>query len=746
MSFHFASTEYASCFRDLPQPDPDALRQQALSYLDSMDRDLWYKQPVCISRFVCVVNHIIWVHVHCFSSTDSILTPVSLTQQIVSLLKGQPLHGPNEIDTVDGIGQVNGRQNLAGPTELAALVDHITNYKQSNTDYRTAVRQVEEKLFTEYAGFLIGNQCIDFQKQDGVTEIEESIMANTVERRLNDLLWRDVQAGHVTLHSAPIFVGAVSNFTNFLDLSRKTLRSLELGIPVVVLGRTRVAQHSFRWTELLLRLLVEKGVDPGMLTFASCDIDGLRTLTQQTAQTAGNLYITCSRALAAEIKQSYPNVIASTGGPNTLVSTEWTEGVSSAVATSAAIECAGQCTALRHCVVPSDTEDGTLARTFDNLSAIETAESAMQNGIFTGVFSGHTATPTPEDVPKHQAVDAFWQARKEELPGAGIDEYWRKVVVDFTKMDLVDRTKPRSPVKMEKLMQVARWLNTNQPISLAVNGPRSESLKVGIKLWEETGLVVNTIGSTDETTMPPALTCQARPQEGEVFGEFPPRPTMELYSKFPVIVPSSNPSYDACYSPSHLQAKGTAPLADSLPKSTRTLLEAIQEDAVRGYCILLIKYLQNVCRMNPKQGSGKDRTSLFGLQRPPLSTRAIVRVDAGHDDWDKIAPMVLLYFVTNARDQLDLSVDSSCTNVQAIVSGMLPNVVVESESELEKRASQCREGIFATFQPLQLGSFPMVGNFVSLYLPMGHIKSTKPDDEEFVLNARLSQKWLNTLF
>ena len=429
---------------------------------------------------------------------------------MVSLLKGEKLSGNKHVDTFNALGDVNGSQVMALPQHRELLKEHIRTYSSASKDLREAIREVETKLFTEYAGLLIGNQTIDFMKQDGITEVEEAIMANTVERRLNDLVLKEEAEGAIVINRKPIYVSCVSNFTNFLDLSRKTIRSLEVGIPCVILGRSNTTQHSYRWAELLDRLCREQGVDSGMITFLSCDLDGIKEITQSCSEYTGNLYTTCSRQLAADIKSSYPKTVASTGGPNTLVATELTDAVRDAVQMSASIECSGQCTALRHCVVPPSVDSSAIEKFFDGVQEVSSASDALEKAIFDGVFKKHRGTnckePDDKSYSSHNGVDAFFRI-SDELPKANINEYWRKVVVDFSKMDVRDDA---------QLSRLAAWLNKNQPISLAVNAPRKEALLIMMKLFDKTGMVVNTVGSTDQSDMPPALTCQARPQEGEV--------------------------------------------------------------------------------------------------------------------------------------------------------------------------------------------------------------------------------------
>jgi hypothetical protein len=108
-----------------------------------------------------------------------------------------------------------------------------------------------------------------------------------------------------------------------------------------------------------------------------------------------------------------------------------------------------------------------------------------------------------------QVADAPVALRVNQQLPSEIEEMWRQLYLDVTCLS-------REHLEgQEGIEQVASWLNIHQPISLSVNG----SLELGRKIWERSGVVVFTSGSLQN----PALSCQARPQDGECFGELPPR-------------------------------------------------------------------------------------------------------------------------------------------------------------------------------------------------------------------------------
>jgi hypothetical protein len=276
-------------------------------------------------------------------------------------------------------------------------------------------------------------------------------------------------------------------------------------------------------------------------------------------------------------------------------------------------------------------------------------------------------------------------------------------------------------------------------------------MKVGRELFEHTGLVVYTLGSTDENNMPPALTCQARPQDGECFGEFPPRNSMDKYSLFPVVVPSSNPSYGATYTDEFL-------LNQTMDKSswsakTQAFITAISDPLVRGYTTTLIRYLQAVDVENPRNGRTADtRTAIYGLQRPPLHQSAHVYVPA-HASWDAVAPLFMLYYVTTARSQMILTLHPENHAVQEILSNQGVDYHLADQEDWQTQCNLQKADVFFSkvvddsSVASQSSSFPMVSLFTLRHLPAGHVKSTQAHDDEFVLNfTGLSQKWLTTVF
>jgi len=307
-TYHFASTNYNACFGDLPTIDGVALRQATIKRLHEHESNpsVWYDDP------------------------------------IMTVVNGNNLSSGPSSTTTDAFNNENGLIHLATSAEVDMVEDHLHQFDVTRTDFREEVRAMEREIFEmENAAELVALQAAEFYKQDGVTEIEESVEANEVERRLNDQLLLDEKEGVIEICRAPVFVGCVSNFSNFLDLSRKVLRHLEVGVPCVVLSRSNTTQHMYRWYQKLDGMMERHGLDRGMLTYGALTVEQTQQLFK--AFPDGPMHITTSRQVAESVRNCHKNVLSSTGGPNTLVSTELTPDIAQAIRWSATIENSGQC-------------------------------------------------------------------------------------------------------------------------------------------------------------------------------------------------------------------------------------------------------------------------------------------------------------------------------------------------------------------------------------------------------------------
>jgi len=229
--------------------------------------------------------------------------------------------------------------------------------------------------------------------------------------------------------------------------------------------------------------------------------------------------------------------------------------------------------------------------------SVESLKSKSFHSLFKRQAPGNSL---PDSYSRLKSQPLMSYRIQSELPQE-IDEAWRIPVVDVTSPDASEILTPEFKLKF------ARWLNKEQPIALAMN---SDDPLVARELFETTGLVVYTVGSLDNA----ALTCQARPQDGEIFGEFPPRHELAKYTHLPVVIPSSTPGYNTVYTDHYLKTTST----DKLPPGMQwvaPLIALAGSAEVRGFLNLLVVYLADSC--GPKMGFGR-RTTLFGLQRPPL--------------------------------------------------------------------------------------------------------------------------------
>jgi len=253
-----------------------------------------------------------------------------------------------------------------------------------------------------------------------------------------------------------------------------------------------------------------------------------------------------------------------------------------------------------------------------------------------------------------------------------------------------------------------------------------------MKLFEKTAMVVYTAGSADL----PALTAQARPQDGEIFGEFPPRLEFLKYTKFPVIVPSSTPAYHSFYSENYLITNSKVPIPVILQYFT-PLFEKIEKETIKGYSLLLISYLIESC--SPREGHG-HRTTLYGLQRPPLGSKSIIRCEE-KTTYDDLICYLIPYYVTNAQDSLTISCHANNTKLSSFLQQTKDlTLLQETPEEFQTRIQ--KEEPWNVIYPKHLTEYPLVGNFISQLLPLGHIKSTNANDRNFRNIFHKSDKWL----
>lgn len=328
-----------------------------------------------------------------------------------------------------------------------------------------------------------------------------------------------------------------------------------------------------------------------------------------------------------------------------------------------------------------------------------------------------------------------------KLPEA-IDEKWREAYLDVT-----------APMDLDSSfsMELCQWLNREQPISLAMNCDTD----LALELFENTALVVYTLGNVHDKV--PALTAQARPQDGECFGEFPARKHMDKVTAFPVIIPSSTPGYNSAYTLHFLGQHGAAPAEEwGLPgalEACHPLLTACRGTACRGYCRILLEYLADAA-VGPRQGCGA-RTSLFGLQRPPLRDglccirlpappSANVSEDAAADILDEAILHILPFVATTAKPHVVVSVDPALSEAASRALGSVDVKVLYEDAASFSGAEDAYWNVvsLAWRTAPESRDFPLVAHFTSRLFPMGHVKSTLSDDKAFLARFADSPKWL----
>lgn len=97
------------------------------------------------------------------------------------------------------------------------------------------------------------------------------------------------------------------------------------------------------------------------------------------------------------------------------------------------------------------------------------------------------------------------------------------------------------------------------------------------------------------------------------------------------------------------------------PSNLRSICDS---QAIAGYCGVLAAYLEDACGAH--EGSSLTRTVLFGLQRPPLDGGASIVRLGEESTVDDVAPYLVPFLITNARETLQISAPPAAVRCYAV--------------------------------------------------------------------------------
>ena len=108
---------------------------------------------------------------------------------------------------------------------------------------------------------------------------------------------------------------------------------------------------------------------------------------------------------------------------------------------------------------------------------------------------------------------------------------------------------------------------------------------------------------------------------------------------------------------------------------------------------------------------------------------------------DDVAPSIALFLATNARDQLVVSVEAGG---EALVDGLVA-CGVDARVETSFEADAYYDVVSGADLRDRFCTYPLAQQFASLYLTVGHAKSTLAKDGAFAAAFAASPKWLRVV-